>query len=725
MTSARPTDPHDPEELRIRQALEASGLGTWSWDAAAGRVEWDAALERIYGLAPGSFPGTYEAYLALIHPLDRDRVRATARESLDNRGEHHVEHRIVWADGSERWVEGWGRVVLDDEGRATGLFGVTADVTSRRRTEIRLARLQSVTEALANARTIEEVGRVAVHELLNATDALGSTLAVLDAEGRRLRVVATSLPESVLPDRWRIYDVESSLTGAEAVRTGKVVVRPVAEAEGPSAAVARMHPAFDERVQVYALPIAVGDRMLGAIGLSLHPETVADGAWLEFLLTLVNQFGQALERAALYEAERTASDRIELLAEASRTLRLSLDYQQLLTEVAGSAVPGFADWCSVELLNERGELEPLAIAHVDPSKARLARELRETYPSDPDAPRGGPHVVRTGQSELLHTIPPVMIAEAVERFPELREVIDGLQLTSAMTVPLIVAGRVLGVMNFVSGESGRHYDEADLEVAEEIARRAAVTIDNARLFEERSRIAETLQSSLRPPRLPEIEGLDIASRYRPGGRHGEVAGDFYDVFPLREGSWLAVLGDVCGKGVEAAAVMALARYTIRTAALERVRPSGILATLNEALLRAEMDRFCTALVVRIDQGKEAVHVTVASAGHPRPMLLTGAGARFVDVSGMLVGVFPDPELNDVSFELRPGESLLLYTDGVIEERSGGEVFGEDRLCDAVQGAAGLGAGELATRVMGAVQAFTHDPPVDDIALLVIRNPARD
>jgi sigma-B regulation protein RsbU (phosphoserine phosphatase) len=181
---------------------------------------------------------------------------------------------------------------------------------------------------------------------------------------------------------------------------------------------------------------------------------------------------------------------------------------------------------------------------------------------------------------------------------------------------------------------------------------------------------------------------------------------------------------VCGKGVEAAAVMALARYTIRTAALERVRPSGILATLNEALLRAEMDRFCTVCAVRIDQGTEAVTVTVASAGHPKPMLIADGGARFVEVGGMLLGVFPDPDLHDVSFELRPGESLLLYTDGVIEERSDGEVFGEDRLCDAMQGAAGLGAAELATRVMGAVQSFSHDPPVDDIALLVIRNPGR-
>ena len=705
----------------MRLALEASGLGTWSWNAATGDVEWDEALERIYGLAPGSFPGTYEAYLELLHPLDRERVRATARESLDNQGEHHVEHRIVWADGSVRWVEGWGRVTLDAEGRPTGLFGVSADITVRRTNEVRLARLQSVTEALANARTIDEVGKVAVHELLNATEALGSTLALLDADGGKLRIVATSLPDADLPERWRTFSVEDPLTAAEAVRLRKIVRRPIQDAEGPSAAVARMNATVGEDAVVCALPIEVGDRVLGALGLALPSRAGSDDESMDFLQTLVNQFGQALERASLYEAEREAGERIRLLAEASRTLGVSLDYHQTLAQVATAAVPGFADWCSVELVNEHGDLELLSVAHVDPAKVQLAWDLRAAYPPDPDALTGGPNVVRTGKSEMLTSIPQPLIDEALERIPELQSVLEQLSLTAAMTVPLSAAGRVLGVMNFVWGESGHHYDEADLEVAEELARRAAVAIDNARLFDERNRIADTLQSSLRPPRLPEIPGVQIASRYRPGGEQGEVAGDFYDVFPLREGSWLAVVGDVCGKGVEAAAVMALARYTIRTAALGRVRPSGMLATLNEALLRSEMDRFCTACAVRIDVGKETVNLTISSAGHPQPALATAEGSGFIDIRGTLLGVFPDPELRDESVELRPNETLLLYTDGVTEERSEGAMFGDARLLEALAGGGTLSATDLAARVMQAVQAFSQEPPTDDIALLAIRN----
>lgn len=711
----------DAEIERIRLALEASGLGTWSWNADTGEVDWDEGLERIYGLPPGTFSGTYEAYVALLHPLDRDRVSATARGSLENRGEHHVEHRIIWPDGTVHWVEGWGRVTLDAEGQPTGLFGVSADITNRRRNEIRLARLQNVTEALSNARTVDEVGKVAVDELLSATEALGSTLALMDASNEQLHVVATSLPDSEIPEHWRSFSVDSPLTAAEAVRTRSIVIRAIAEAEGPSEAVARMHATVGEGAIVCTLPLEAGDRVLGAIGLALPSRAGSDAESLDFLQSLVDQFGQALERAMFYEAERAANERVRLLAEASRTLGVSLDYQQTVAQVANAAVPGFADWCSVELLNEQGELELLAVAHVNPAKVQLAWDLLENYPLDPDAETGGANVVRTGRSQLLPSIRRQLIDQALEKYPELGGLIEQLNLTSVMTVPLRAAGRVLGVMNFAWGESGRHYDDADLAVAEELGHRAAVAIDNALLFDERNRIADTLQSSLRPPRLPEIPGVELASRYRPGGVHGEVAGDFYDVFPLREGSWLAVVGDVSGKGVEAAAVMALARYTIRTAALGRVRPSGILATLNEALLRSEMDRFCTACAVRIDAGRDAVNLTIASAGHPQPLLVTADGARFVDIAGTLLGVFPDPELRDESLELRPGETLLLYTDGVTEDRSHGVLFGDKRLVEAGEGGIGLGAEGMVGHVMRAVQDFSQEPPTDDIALLAIHH----
>jgi serine phosphatase RsbU (regulator of sigma subunit) len=289
-----------------------------------------------------------------------------------------------------------------------------------------------------------------------------------------------------------------------------------------------------------------------------------------------------------------------------------------------------------------------------------------------------------------------------------------------MTVPLIARGRVLGAMSFVTGESGRHYDEDDLAVAEELASRAALSIDNAKLFDEQRRVADTLQSSLRPPVLPEIRGLELAAAYRPGGALLEVAGDFYDVFQLRPGSWFAVVGDVCGKGVDAAAVMALARYSIRTAGLRQVRPSAILATLNEALLRSGFDRFVTASALRVDEGDHVSRVTLSSGGHPAPLMISKGAASFVEVPGSLLGVLEDPVLNDHTFELHPGEALVLYTDGVTEAHRGPELFGDDRLLALGDAFGAEPLDVLVRKIVEEVETFGGGRPADDIALLAVR-----
>ena len=707
-------------DARSRLAMEASGLGTWSWDADTGEVMWDAALERIYGLPEGGYPRNYDDYLELLHPADRDQVAETVGASLKGGGDHKVEHRVIWPDGSIHWIEGWGRVLKDDQGRPTGLVGVTADITDRKRHEGRLLRLQSVTAALAEARTTDEVGRIALHELVEATDAMGSTLLLLEDDGVHIVLAATSLPEAQVPDEWRRFTIDSPLAGAEAIRSGQMIIRDARDAEGPSAAVARALKGVSPMAAVMAVPLRAGTRILGAIGLATAYAPELTPELRVFMLTLGDQFGQALERAQLYEADLEAMARLRLLADASRLLGASLEYEQTIQEVALAAVHGFADWCTVDLLDDHDSLQLIAVAHVDPEKVRLAWDLRQKYPPDPEAPNGVPNVVRTGQSELLTSIPQELPDRAVGGPPELADLIEQLHLTSTMTVPLIARGRVLGAMSFVWGESNRHYDHDDLGVAEELARRAAIAIDNARLFDEQRRVAETLQSSLRPPMLPQIRGIELAADYRPGGALLEVAGDFYDVFELRPGSWLAVVGDVCGKGVDAAAVMALARYTIRTAALRQMRPSGILATLNEALLRSGFDRFVTVAALRVDEGDHSSRITLSSGGHPEPMLVSGDKASLVEVRGSLLGVLEEPELSDHTFDLNPGETLVLYTDGVTEQHRGAELFGDERLL-AVGNEFGAGSLEVFVgKIVESVEAFGGGRPTDDIAVLAIR-----
>jgi sigma-B regulation protein RsbU (phosphoserine phosphatase) len=221
--------------------------------------------------------------------------------------------------------------------------------------------------------------------------------------------------------------------------------------------------------------------------------------------------------------------------------------------------------------------------------------------------------------------------------------------------------------------------------------------------------------------LPEIPGLDLGSQYRPAGTGNEVAGDFYDVFAGDRRDWFAVVGDVSGKGAEAAAVMALARYTVRTAALGRSRPSEILQILNEALLRSGSDRFCTATLLRIQPGSETVRLTVSSGGHPRPLILRSDGRiEDVDADGTLLGMFETPTLRDVDVVLAHDDALVAYTDGVVEEREGDEFFGEGRLRSVLGECVRAPAADIAEGIVRAVEAFRPDPPADDIAVLAMR-----
>jgi serine phosphatase RsbU (regulator of sigma subunit) len=282
-------------------------------------------------------------------------------------------------------------------------------------------------------------------------------------------------------------------------------------------------------------------------------------------------------------------------------------------------------------------------------------------------------------------------------------------------------GRTIGALTFVSGSSGRRFDEQDVELAHELARRCATAIDNARLYTERSYIARTLQESLLPIELPDIPGMEAAARFRPTGEGNEVGGDFYDMFETGDRGWAVVMGDVCGKGPDAAAVTALARYTLRAAAMRERLPSRSLAVLNEALLRQRDDRrFCTVAYAYIEKLDRGARVGVASGGHPLPLLLRAEGTvEEVGAPGTLLGVVPDPDLEDRAVMLEPGDALIFYTDGVIESR-GDSHMDDRRLAELITTCAGAGADAIAAKVEEAAVLSQGGNPRDDIAVLVLR-----
>jgi PAS domain S-box-containing protein len=408
------------------------------------------------------------------------------------------------------------------------------------------------------------------------------------------------------------------------------------------------------------------------------------------------------------------------LSESSRALGSSIDFEATLDNIAHLAVPEFADWCAVDLVGPAGSLQPVAVAHVDPSKVETVEKLRKRYPPDPDSPRGAPHVVRTGETQFIEEVTDEMLAEAAEDNVHL-EMIRSLGLRSAIIAPMTAAGRVIGAITFCTAESNQLFDRQDLEVAKDLARRAGTAVENARLYSERAHIARTLQRSLLPPVLPDIPGMEVAARFRPAGEGYEVGGDFYDVFNTGAGGWAVVIGDVCGKGPEAAALTGLARHTLRAAAMQETDPSRVLGLLSEAIRQQSADsQFCTAAFARLELRPVGASLTIASGGHPLPFLVTEDGSvTRIGEPGTLLGAVSNGRLTDHGLDLAPGASLVFYTDGVIEAGRPRGSLGELGLASLLETCAGLDAQEVAERIDRTVVGIEGNP-ADDVAILVLR-----
>jgi serine phosphatase RsbU (regulator of sigma subunit) len=281
-----------------------------------------------------------------------------------------------------------------------------------------------------------------------------------------------------------------------------------------------------------------------------------------------------------------------------------------------------------------------------------------------------------------------------------------------------------GTVTFVSSDQARTFDEDDVLLAEDLARRAAVALDNARLYSERARIARTLQESLLPPQLPTIPGVEVAARYVAAGEGIDVGGDFYDLFDLG-GGWSVVMGDVCGKGPDAAALTALARYTLRATADHGQLPSQALTQLNDAVLRQRGDgRFITVAYARLaSNGTHGKRITLSTGGHPQPIVLRADGtAHPIGEPGTLLGVVEDPELSDATVDLAPGDALFLYTDGVTEAHAPDRILEAHDIARLLEGCSGGDAAEIVKCIEDAVADLGPGPAHDDIAMLAIRVP---
>jgi len=431
-----------------------------------------------------------------------------------------------------------------------------------------------------------------------------------------------------------------------------------------------------------------------------------------------------LEAVEAAKNERINRERLEFLARINDAVASAHNRQELMRNVARAAVPRLGEWCSVYVLPSDTAIIPdVEVAHADPEMEAYTRELQQRFPYDPNAPTGMPRVIRTGASEFYPHIDASLLDD-LDVPDDARGVVEDLMLGSSISVPLIKWGQVLGGLQLVMSNTGRHYTSDDVLLVEAVASRVAASLVNHRLAEAQRTIASTLQASLLPERLPEIPGVDAAVRYWATGEAIEVGGDFYDLFPIADGAWAVVIGDVCGTGTAAASVTGLARHTIASAAWHGDDPRTVLANLNLAMRYRDAERFCTAVYGTLELGTPGeATFTFACAGHPKPIVARADGsAASVGSFGSVVGVFDDIDTTTTSITLGPGDVVVLYTDGVTDVPAPHAIEVED--LEAIVGRVAIEtatAEELADGLHAAVSAtLPIESRHDDIALLILR-----
>jgi PAS domain S-box-containing protein len=420
--------------------------------------------------------------------------------------------------------------------------------------------------------------------------------------------------------------------------------------------------------------------------------------------------------------ERTRAAQVsQFLADCSSALASYLDYEQALGALGRLCVPFMADICLIDIA-EAGQVRRMVAVHRDQEFQGLVEEMGRRFPPDPEGFHPAVQALRTGEP----AVSPDMSEEFLKmttRDPEHFRIVKKLNFQSFICVPLTAHGRILGALTLVSCDESRRYEPPDLAVAQEIAWRASLTIDNARIFTESAHVAQVLQASLMPPSLPTIPGVELAARYVAFGSGNEVGGDFYDVFSAGYGAWVLAVGDVCGRGPEAAAVTGLIRHTLRSAVLEVRQPGRLLSVANEVLRqdKADSELFSTLVCGILRARRNDVRISLANAGHPPPIVIRRDGSvEIQDHGDPIIGTFDDARWMTRALVLHVGDILVAYTDGITEARRGRDFYGEERLLSVLRESSGQPAESIADRVITSVQAFVGEELTDDVALIALR-----
>ena len=565
------------------------------------------------------------------------------------------------------------------------------------------------TAAAATARSDADLLRLGYQELLNHTAGLARDTARADAayvliadEDGVLRIRAAAGPSaSYARERPAGQATRSTPGGHTGMGLFQTVYDHLAEngADGTQTAAGTPQ-------SFLTVPVLADGRVAGVVAvIAAEPDRFTDEDSAQ-LRHVADQVALPLERARLNEQDRARRGRISFLAEASDLLAGTLDQEQTVALAAQIVVPRLAAWSAVLLTDENGASRPARVWHADEARNDALSYLLSRVP------RPQASSLETGL-QWPPAVPP-----GKQLTPEAAE----LAADPAWSFPLLARDRSLGVLVMGRPGGGALGSQA-LAVAEDLTRRVALALDNARLYTEQLQASHALQRTLLPPQLPEVPGLDVAAGYQAAGEGDEVGGDFYDVFKVAPRRWRFAIGDVCGKGLEAAAVTGLTRNALRILAREGHDIPAVLERLNSLILEeGSAVPFVTLIHGEINTSPGRASVSMVCAGHPPPLLLRShGGTKIAADSQPLLGVMEGVTFRCHTCHIRPGDVLLCVTDGVTERRSGDRLLDDDNgLSQLLSDCSGLNAGAIVARIQREAREFGSGPPTDDTALIAFR-----
>ncbi|MCW3009899.1 MAG: regulatory protein, partial [Solirubrobacterales bacterium] len=692
------------EEARatLDSYLEQAPVGFALFDDRLRFVRANAALAELDGIPAAEHAGRRAPELLGDVGDDVERLLKQVLTTGEVVSDVEVRGTLPAFPGRERqWLMSFYRVRLPG-GDALGIGGTIVEVTERLRIE----------QALTGQRDLYET-------LLRAQSEMGEAFVLL--EGAQAIYVNEAAERMTMRPAQELYDLPSLLELFPEPSHGGL--------DGYVRDVLARRPGVDGFETELVTP--AGTRV--AVELAAQPLEVDGRRRLVVVARDVSERRrQSIERERLLAAERrarreteVAHERARMLAELSEVLDRSMELRRTLPEANRVLLRHGADVAGIDVVAREGQtVERMAVGAATPERDATQQLLvGSTYPLD--SPNPWATVARTRKPLVTGDLAVDVIRGMAGSDAELDTLLQTAP-RSVVFLPLVARGRTVGVMGLGWDASRKVPTGEERAHLEEVARRLATGIDNAQLYAERAHIASTLQAGLLPPALPDIPGIDAAARYLPAGEASEVGGDFYDLYPTTADRWAVVVGDVCGKGAEAAAVTAMARYTLRAATIAGpANPGNSLALLNAAMVTERIaERFLTAVLGELRLGDGHADLVLSCAGHPAPLIVRADGRiEPVEAHGALLGVAEGVTWEETELRLGRGDAIVLYTDGVTEAdrrrpMEPGDLAAE--LLAAHPDGPPATAAALADAVRHVAEQRAQGPLRDDVAIVALR-----